>query len=144
LLHTALAASSARDARLLACTELCFWDGICNCRAKATSRIRWLGRLNTRRKGAAVKKGTKKKLARSVLALAPAGLALLRSRGQTRRRVAGAMVLAASGAAAVAGVRLLRRRGLTAVEPGGKYVHESEIDDRIAESFPASDPPWHP
>jgi len=84
-----------------------------------------------------VKKGTKKTLTRSVLALAPAGLALLRSRGTVRRRVAGAMVLAASGAAAVAGVRLLRARRNDA-------ARESEIDDRLAETFPASDPPWHP
>ena len=89
-----------------------------------------------------MKKGTKKRLARSVLAIAPAGLALLRSRGQTRRRVAGAMVLAASGAAAVAGVRLMRRRSGTVEQ--GRFASEAEIDDRIAESFPASDPPWQP
>jgi len=84
-----------------------------------------------------VKKGTKKALTRSVLALAPAGVALLRSRGALGRRVAGAMVLAASGAAAVAGVRLMRARRNDA-------ARESEIDDRLAETFPASDPPWHP
>jgi hypothetical protein len=86
-----------------------------------------------------VKKGTKKTLTRSVLALAPAGVALLRSHGQARRRVAGAMVLAASGAAAVAGVRLLRAR-----HNHDDFDRESEIDDRLAETFPASDPPWHP
>jgi len=85
-----------------------------------------------------VKKGTKKRLTRSVLALAPAGVALLRSRGQVRRRVAGAMMLAASGAAAVAGVRLMRERRNHDID------RESEIDDRLAETFPASDPPWHP
>jgi len=106
------------------------------------SRIRWLNRPKSARKGAAVKEGTKKRLARSVLAIAPAGLALLRSRGQTRRRVAGAMVLAGAGAAAVAGVRLMRRRGGTLEQ--GRFTNEAEIDDRIAESFPASDPPWHP
>jgi len=104
--------------------------------------IRWLNRPNTAREEAAVKKGTKKRLARSVLALAPAGLALLRSRGQTRRRVAGAMMLAGAGAAAVAGVRLMRRRNGT-VELG-RFASEAEIDSRIAESFPASDPPWQP
>jgi hypothetical protein len=102
----------------------------------------WLNRRNTAGKEAAVKKRTKKRLARSVLAIAPAGLALLRSRGQTRRRVAGVMVLAASGAAALAGVRLmLRRRGTVEY---GRFTSEAEIDDRIAESFPASDPPWQP
>jgi len=85
-----------------------------------------------------VKKGTKKRLTRSVLALAPAGIALLRSRGLVRRRVAGAMMLAASGAAAVAGVRLMRERRSDDLD------RESEIDDRLAETFPASDPPWHP
>ena len=85
-----------------------------------------------------MKKGTKKTLTQSVLALAPAGMALLRSRGTVRRRVAGAMVLAASGAAAVAGVRLMRARRNDAI------ARESEIDDRLADTFPASDPPWHP
>lgn len=89
-----------------------------------------------------MKKTTKKRLARSVLAIAPAGLALLRSRGQTRRRIAGLMVLAASGAAAFAGMRLMRRRRGTLEY--GRFTSEAEIDDRIAESFPASDPPWHP
>jgi hypothetical protein len=69
-------------------------------------------------------------------------LTRLRS-GLTGRRVAGAMVLAASGAAAVAGIRLMRRRQLAAVEHG-RFERESEIDSRIAESFPASDPPWQP
>jgi hypothetical protein len=91
---------------------------------------------------AAVKKGTRKRLTRSVLAIAPAGVALLRSRGQTRRRIAGAMVLAGAGAAAVAGVRLMRRRGGTVEH--GRFTSEADIDDRIAESFPASDPPWQP
>ena len=89
-----------------------------------------------------MKEGTKKRLARSVLALAPAGLALLRSRGQTRRRLAGAMMLAGAGAAAVAGVRLMRwQRGTVA---HGRFTSEAEIDSRIEESFPASDPPWQP
>jgi hypothetical protein len=109
---------------------------------RRTGRIRWLNRLNSAKKEAAVERATKKRLARSVLALAPAGLALLRSRGQTRRRVAGAMVLAGAGAAAVAGVRLMRRRRGTLEH--GRFTSEAEIDDRIAESFPASDPPWQP
>jgi ferric-dicitrate binding protein FerR (iron transport regulator) len=104
--------------------------------------FRWLNRLSAARTEAAVKKGTKKRLARSVLAIAPAGLALLRSRGQTRRRVVGGMLLAASGAAAVAGVRLMRRRSGTVEQ--GRFTSEAEIDSRIAESFPASDPPWQP
>ena len=85
-------------------------------------------------------KRTTRQLARSVLAAAPAGVALWRARGASRRRVAGALVLAASGLGAIAGVRLLRR---ASVEEG-RFARESEIDDRIAESFPASDPPWQP
>lgn len=88
-------------------------------------------------------KRTTRRLARSVMAIAPAGLALWRTRGPARRRVAGAMMLAASGVAAVAGVRMMRRRQLAAVEQG-RFSRESEIDQRIAESFPASDPPWQP
>jgi hypothetical protein len=97
---------------------------------------------NRDRKEVAVKKGTKKRLARSVLALAPAGLGLLRSRGQTRRRIAGVMMLAGAGAAAMAGVLLMRRRRGTVEQ--GRFTNEAEIDSRIAESFPASDPPWQP
>jgi hypothetical protein len=90
-----------------------------------------------------VKKGMDT-LARSMLALAPAGLALLRSSGQSRRRVAGAFVLAASGVAAVAGIRMMtQRRKLASIEQG-RFARESEIDERIAESFPASDPVWQP
>jgi hypothetical protein len=48
------------------------------------------------------------------------------------------MMLAASGAAAVAGVRLMRARRNHDLD------RESEIDDRLAETFPASDSPWHP
>jgi hypothetical protein len=46
-------------------------------------------------------------------------------------------------AAAVASLQLIRRRRRTADEQG-RFDRESEIDDRIAESFPASDPPWQP
>jgi hypothetical protein len=79
-------------------------------------------------------------LARSVLAAAPAGLALWRARGASRRRVAGALILAASGLGAIAAVRMIRQ----ASAERGRFARESEIDDRIAESFPASDPPWQP
>ena len=82
-------------------------------------------------------------LARSALALAPAGVRWLRSRERSRRTVAGAALLAASGVAAIAGVRMMKRRQLASVEKG-RFARESAIDERIAESFPASDPPWHP
>ena len=82
-------------------------------------------------------------LARSMLALAPTVVALMRSRGQSRRQVAGAFVLAASGVAAVAGIRMMQRRKLASIEQG-RFARESEIDERIAESFPASDPVWQP
>ena len=92
------------------------WDGICNSRAKATGRNLRLGWLNTEvREEGAVKK-------------------------RTRGWLTGAAVLAA---AAVAGLQLIRRRRRTADEQG-RFDRESEIDDRIAESFPASDPPWQP
>jgi hypothetical protein len=79
------------------------------------SRILRLGRLNKEvRKEAAVKK-------------------------RTRGWVAGAAVLAA----AVAGFQLMRRRQ-RAARAQWRFERESEIDDRIAESFPASDPPWQP
>jgi len=52
------------------------------------------------------------------------------------------LLIAASGMVVMAGVRMLRRRQLEGADEG-PYA-ESEIDDRIAESFPASDPPWHP
>jgi hypothetical protein len=58
---------------------------------------------------------------------------------RTRGWVAGAAVLAA----AMAGLQLIRRRRRNANEEG-RFERESEIDDRIAESFPASDPPWQP
>ena len=58
---------------------------------------------------------------------------------RTRGWVAGAAVLAA----AMAGLQLIRRRRRNADEEG-RFERESEIDDRIAESFPASDPPWQP
>jgi chemotaxis response regulator CheB len=112
-----------------------------SCEAEGAA-FRWLNRPETARKEPAVKKGTRKRLTQSVLAIAPAGVALLRSRGLVRRRIAGAMVLAGAGAAAVAGVRLMRRRGGTVQQ--GRFTSEAEIDSRIAESFPASDPPWQP
>jgi hypothetical protein len=59
---------------------------------------------------------------------------------RTRGWLTGAAVLAA---AAVASLQLIRRRRRTADEQG-RFDRESEIDDRIAESFPASDPPWQP
>ena len=96
-----------------------------------------------------MKKGTSQRLARSVIALAPVGLELLRNRrraARSRRRnrkVAGIVMLAASGVAAFAGVRMMRQRRLGSVERG-RFAQESEIDERIAESFPASDPPWQP
>lgn len=96
-----------------------------------------------------MKKGTSQRLAESVLALAPVGLELLRRRGRVarsrrrNRKIAGVVMLAASGVAAFAGVRMLRQRRLGSVEQG-RFAHESEIDERIAESFPASDPPWQP
>jgi hypothetical protein len=43
----------------------------------------------------------------------------------------------------MAGLQLIRRRRRNADEEG-RFERESEIDDRIAESFPASDPPWQP
>jgi hypothetical protein len=61
--------------------------------------------------------------------------------------VAGAALLAASGVAAIAGVKMMKRRPMASVEKGRfarESERESEIDERIAESFPASDPPWHP
>jgi hypothetical protein len=71
-------------------------------------------------------------------------LALLRSGGRARRGVAGALLIAASGVVLMAGVRMLRRRQLETAEEDLYAESETEIDDRIAESFPASDPPWHP
>lgn len=57
----------------------------------------------------------------------------------TRGWIAGAAVLAA----AMAGLQLIRRQRRNAADQG-RFERESEIDDRIAESFPASDPPWQP
>jgi hypothetical protein len=54
------------------------------------------------------------------------------------------MLIAASGVAVMAGLRMLRRRQLEAATEDPYAESETEIDDRIAESFPASDPPWHP
>jgi len=56
------------------------------------------------------------------------------------------MILAAAGLAVVAGIRMLKqqRPGASAEDDGQFAGSESDIDDRIAESFPASDPPWHP
>ena len=96
-----------------------------------------------------MKKRTSQRLARSVLALAPAGLELLRKQRRAARsrrrnkRIARIVILAASGVAAFAGVRKLRQRRLGSVQQE-RPPHESEIDERIAESFPASDPPWQP
>ena len=58
---------------------------------------------------------------------------------RTRGWLTGAAVLAA---AAVASLQLIRRR--RTADEQGRFDRESEIDDRIAESFPASDPPWQP
>jgi hypothetical protein len=58
---------------------------------------------------------------------------------RTRGWVAGVAVLAA----AMAGLQLIRRQRRATAEQG-RVERESEIDDRIAESFPASDPPWQP
>ena len=73
------------------------------------------------------------------------GPALLSSGTHRRHRFGGAMILAAAGLAVVAGIRMLKQRpGPTAADGGQFAGSETDIDDRIAESFPASDPPWHP
>jgi hypothetical protein len=63
--------------------------------------------------------------------------------GAVKKRTSGWIAGAAVLAAAMAGLELIRRRRRTTAEQG-RFDHESEIDDRIAESFPASDPPWQP